>query len=121
MIVFGICSIIVAIFLYIAFILLIKENKGNLNSVKRYLILYSISGTILLAFGVLGMFDFFYYWQPICIIILIITLLALFIIITISEKKGKKVIKLKAKKINKKKVLVDKNDNIYNDNSDNKN
>lgn len=113
MIFFSSAAIVVSIFLIIACILMIKEKNKKI----KLIIVYLVSSILLLIFGVLGYFKFFDYWQIICIAVMLVDMTILFIFIKVDEHKDKKYKKLRSKKINKEKVLVDENDNIVSKNN----
>lgn len=106
MLFYGIVSIIVALFIIIATFLLIKENKLNIKPVLLNVVLYGVTGVILLTFGIIGILNISDIVNMISVVIMIISLLVLVIFITIDERKGKKVVKLKAVKNGKEKKLV---------------
>ncbi len=88
-------GIVIGLFLVGAFIALIISEKENKGKYKLDLISYLITGILTITISILLMFKFTSWWRLFCTGALVIVLSVFLIIITISDKKGKKYIKYK--------------------------
>ncbi len=103
---YGLLGIIMGTFLLISVIFLFKKDE-NKNKIKIDLIIYSICGIILLTIGILSFIDLFKYQGVIYTGSMLVLLIAFFVYITISDKKGKKIVKYKMTGHGKNKTMVE--------------
>lgn len=106
--IFGSLSIIMGLFLIISIIVIYNQEKDNRKKLKIDLVMYLITGIILVTTGILSFFNFFKYWTLICTLIMLLVLIIFITYITISDKKGKKIVKYKTTGHGKNKRLVEK-------------
>ncbi len=107
---FACAAILVGIFLIGAFITLFVQEKKDRKKYRLELISYLIAGLLTLTFGILMFFKFTSWWRMVCTALLVIVLLVFLIIITLSDKKGKKYIKYKTKGHGKNRRIIPEDD-----------
>lgn len=104
---FGALSLIMGLFISISIIFIFKKEKESRKKLIAELIIYLTVGVILLAIGVLSFIDLFKYQGLLYTLILLFVLTFFLIYITVTDKKGKKVIKYKTEGKGRNKKLVE--------------
>lgn len=104
---FGALSIIMGLFISISILFIFKKDKESRNKIIRELIIYLFVGITLLTIGILSFIDLFKYQGLIYTLILLVVLTIFLLYITISDKKGKKIVKYKTRGKGKNKKLVE--------------
>jgi hypothetical protein len=103
-------GLVVGIFLIGAFIALLFSEKENKGKYKLDLISYLITGILTITISILLMFNFTSWWKLFCTGALVVVLSIFLLVITISDRKGKKYVKYKMVGHGKNKHITASND-----------
>lgn len=104
---FGALGIIMGLFLIIAILFIFSKEKQSRKRIIVDFVMYITVGIILLLVGILSFFDLFKNQGVIYTGVFLVVLLIFFFYITLSDKKGKKIVKYKTTGHGKKKTMVE--------------